>query len=824
MGDDHVVELAVQGCVGFSNMWEGSAPYKGMTSGWFSDPHKMASLAVDLDMGWNSRQGGVKHPAGVYITMNPTDPALLARAFNRLKPGVDRTRDLDIAAYHNIFVDLDAKRPAGVSASDMEKKAALSVAVGIREFTRNYLLWPEPMLADSGNGYHLVYKGYFEASPENTEMLKAFLGLLQDLFCIEPQFLEGKQIQINVDSTVFNPSRLIKLHGTTARKGDPTEIRPHRPSYILEIPEPNLQASQGAVTAVMLASAVEYMAASLGKEDELAPVQSLKAENKNQIPGIIRKPGVDEMFTSIEGIEPIMQGGTLDVQKYLNDNGVKVQEIVDGPGDGVKMYVLERCLFDPSHTGKDAAIGQGQDGKLFYKCVHDSCSTNPDRRWAAARKIISGDAGLGQWMSGGSFGVSFPDVNKEGKPYARYSNFKALLKAYGISIRFNEMKRCLESQMPGGLWADSDRKLALTRAAAVDYCVKHGLAFGQLDNWLNLESEDSKYHPVKAWIQSTPWDGVGRLEQLADTVQVPDDQYHLWRLYLRKWLIQGIAALYNADFSGKGVLTFTGAQNVGKTSWLRRLAPDIPGAFAEGVHLDPSNKDSVMYAVSSWLVELGELDATFKKADVSRLKAFISNTSDKIRPPYGKDVEDWRRQTIFAATVNDPQFLVDQTGNSRWWIVESKYINWRHDIDVQQVWAQAFQLYLDSESWHLTPDESDTQAEHNSQYEVVDPIEEKIRESFKFDTMRASWLNPMTTTQVLEFCGYRQPSRSDTTKAGNILVRLTGKAERKAVKGHRGSYYPMPEERSPFEADNNSSNEGGNAVILPFNDPTQGRA
>ena len=65
------------------------------------------------------------------------------------------------------------------------------------------------------------------------------------------------------------------------------------------------------------------------------------------------------------------QGGRFDVEAYLIHFGIDVAGNKQH-GDST-LYLLKKCLFDPSHTEKDAAIGQTKDGNLFYKCFHDSC-------------------------------------------------------------------------------------------------------------------------------------------------------------------------------------------------------------------------------------------------------------------------------------------------------------------------------------------------------------------------------------------------------------------------------------------------------------------
>jgi putative DNA primase/helicase len=122
--------------------------------------------------------------------------------------------------------------------------------------------------------------------------------------------------------------------------------------------------------------------------------------------------------------------------------------------------------------------------------------------------------------------------------------------------------------------------------------------------------------------------------------------------------------------SGAGVLTFVGEQGVGKTRAFKDLTADLPEIFHEGATLDPSNKDSVISSISHWIVELGELDSTFKKSEISQLKAFLTRDTDVVRRPYAKRDSTYPRRTVFAGTVNEYQFLHDTTGNRRFWPIE----------------------------------------------------------------------------------------------------------------------------------------------------------
>ena len=164
----------------------------------------------------NSRQF-----TGYYFTINPTRADLLARACNRLKLYAETTTsDADIIALHWLPIDLDAKRPAGISSTDGEHEAAIIKARAIR----SWLIergWPAGafVLADSGNGSHLDVKIDLSNLPENVALVKACLEALDYLFSDE---------STEVDTTSQNPARIWKIYGTMARKGDSTAERPHR--------------------------------------------------------------------------------------------------------------------------------------------------------------------------------------------------------------------------------------------------------------------------------------------------------------------------------------------------------------------------------------------------------------------------------------------------------------------------------------------------------------------------------------------------------------------------------------------------------------------
>jgi hypothetical protein len=164
---------------------------------------------------------------GVYFTLNPLHKDLLARRCNRVgvaKKG-DTAEDAHVLRRQVLLIDADPKRPSGISATDLEKAKAKEAILKVRDFLAKEG-WPSPVLADSGNGYHLLYE--IDLPVDDGELVKRVLTALGEKFDTD---------DVKIDRQVFNPARITKLYGTLARKGDDVPERPHRWTAILDIPQ-----------------------------------------------------------------------------------------------------------------------------------------------------------------------------------------------------------------------------------------------------------------------------------------------------------------------------------------------------------------------------------------------------------------------------------------------------------------------------------------------------------------------------------------------------------------------------------------------------------
>ena len=376
----------------------------------------------------------------------------------------------------------------------------------------------------------------------------------------------------------------------------------------------------------------------------------------------------------------------------------------------------------------------------------------------------------------------FPHMSHQQKPLNTWENLEWLLTQYGIKSRYNEISKDVVVTIPGKDYGnDASANSALTEI--VSLCARNGMPSGSCAEYVKLIAMSNRYNPASEFITAKPWDGVSRIYDLCDTLETAEGfDRSLVLMMVRRWLISAVAAaMQPTGFYSKGVLVLQGEQSLGKTAWFRSLVPPtLRELIKVGATIDPANKDSVSSAIGRWMVELGELDATFRKSDIARLKSFISQDRDEIRRPYDRLESTYQRRTVFFASVNPKHFLADDTGNVRWWTIPVTRINYEHDIDMQQVWAEVAQLYREGERWWMNAEEEAMLEQVNKEHEAIDPVEEMILMRYEWGCDRPAAYTDRTATQVLQEIGYDKPNKAQTTHCAGVLRKLTGKPARKS--------------------------------------------
>ena len=230
------------------------------------------------------------------------------------------------------------------------------------------------------------------------------------------------------------------------------------------------------------------------------------------------------------------------------------------------------------------------------------------------------------------------------------------------------------------------------------------------ENYLNAVTkvvDDRSYHPIKQYLENLPeWDGTPRVETfLIDYFGAEDTPYS--RAIIKKILVAAYMRIYQPGIKFDYILVLNGPQGVGKSTAIAKLGMDW---YSDSLSVsDMNDKTAAEKLQGYWILEIGEL-AGMKKADIDKVKAFISRQDDKYRASFGRRVNSHPRQCIFFATTNEQNgYLRDNTGNRRFWPIKtpgsgSKKAWELTDDEVKQIWAEVKviadkgeNLYIDDE-------------------------------------------------------------------------------------------------------------------------------
>ena len=224
-------------------------------------------------------------------------------------------------------------------------------------------------------------------------------------------------------------------------------------------------------------------------------------------------------------------------------------------------------------------------------------------------------------------------------------------------------------------------------------------------------ARDHRIHPVRDWLDHLRWDGTPRIETWTSAYlgAEPTAFHHTVGAL---WLISAIARIFRPGVKADHMLILEGPQGARKSTALKVLAGEE--WFTDELP-ELGSKDAAIHMQGIWIVEIAELDA-IGRAEVSRIKAFLTRTTDRFRPPYGRYTVEVPRQCVFAGTVNPDTYLRDETGNRRFWPLRCGTI----DIaalarDRDQLWAEAVHRFREGAIWWI--DDADLLAEARTEQE-----------------------------------------------------------------------------------------------------------
>ncbi len=216
---------------------------------------------------------------------------------------------------------------------------------------------------------------------------------------------------------------------------------------------------------------------------------------------------------------------------------------------------------------------------------------------------------------------------------------------------------------------------------------------GTLEEAVRMVAFRHRYHPVRAYLEALKWDEQPRLKTWLQRTCLEEDE-HDPRDPLQRYLARVgtffvsamCARVMQPGVKFDYMMILEGPQGMRKSTLLRTLA----GEFFADTGLVLGDKDSYQQLQGRWLYEMGELDG-LSKADILKVKSYLASSSDYFRASFDRRARDYPRQVVFAGTTNEDHYLVDPTGNRRFWPVRVT-----RQIDIDWVIENRDQLFAEA--------------------------------------------------------------------------------------------------------------------------------
>lgn len=401
-------------------------------------------------------------------------------------------------------------------------------------------------------------------------------------------------------------------------------------------------------------------------------------------------------------------------------------------------------------------------------------------------------------------------LDLKGKPLKIWENVDLILQANGYTARVNELSHQLK------IYKD-DRPLAIKPDDfAIDLmtmCVLNGMSISPDKLLLIIKriGYNNKFNPWQDYLMAAwrKWRNTHREGNITDMVNVlmdclefqPTANIPVSRVLLTKWAVMACRLAFNTldgdnVVSPQGILVLQGPQGIGKTHLLYTLAPS-KDMVQEGVCLDPRDKDSVAQATSYAIVELGELARTMK--EINALKAFFTRPKDTYRVPYGRATNEYPRFTSYIGTTNDRQFLKDETGDRRYWVLELQNIDrekLNKTVRAVDFWGYAMHLaFTEKVDYRLTREERADIEAVNAPHRIITNEEQALEDVYDWaDEQRTNLQTPTEIAQELQNHGCKQ---AKNVTIGRILNTWADQGKHGLRRTHKSGYgskwfYAMP--------------------------------
>lgn len=378
----------------------------------------------------------------------------------------------------------------------------------------------------------------------------------------------------------------------------------------------------------------------------------------------------------------------------------------------------------------------------------------------------------------------FPVCSENGKPIkTHWQNLSFLLKDWNYIVKYNQISHEIEFYKAGNrVELSFDDVITEIQGDAN----KNGLNSNsrEIRAMLNYIAAQNAYNPFTAYLENSfdKWRMAGSKKDYFNTLcnslnlnnafVDSDKQKFLYKL-LRKWLLQAVNIAYNnGNISPQGLLVLQGSGGIGKTQFVLWLLKDCPALVKCGETLNPNSKDSIIKVTKYALVELGELGRTLKDKDA--LKQFFTQNIDEYRAPYDIAVKRHPRRTSYIGTVNETDFLIDSTGERRYFILPLLSIDWNilNNLSPAMLWGEIYSAAkIDNETWYLNNDEIKMINEFNEKFTCQTSTEGALYARLDFDSPITTWKE--WTPSDLAFALFAD--RRLSNRLGRVLAALAVK-------------------------------------------------
>lgn len=359
-----------------------------------------------------------------------------------------------------------------------------------------------------------------------------------------------------------------------------------------------------------------------------------------------------------------------------------------------------------------------------------------------------------------------------------------------FELRFNEVSNEIEYRRKDDTESEYD---VLNENNVYRFLQHNNIEFSMAKLTSLLRSDFvNRFNPFRNYFEQLPhWDSDADpdyIEKLTGYLSVRDGER--FPMQFLKTLVRAVACALNDTIINKQAMILVHEeQNSGKTTFIRWLCPPALNKYiAENISTD---KDSLIALSDNFIINMDEL-ATLSRAEINTLKSMFSKETIKIRRPYDKNATSAPRRASFFGSTNKAEFLTDETGSVRWLCFElTGRINWDYktDLNIDDIWRQAFSLYKSGFKYELTPDEIQANELANRQYQETTPELELIQKNYAPGSKEqhdafyqaTDFLNNLT-----EKCPTARLNLNNIGKALKILgyERATKRSDKYPIKGY----------------------------------------